>query len=206
MRRLITRRIARPGACIALTLCLLAAAHAEPEPPTAAQRLVAAAMERTQHRVRYDGAYRRIAYPGGDVPDDVGVCTDVVIRAYRKLGIDLQREVHEEMSRHFDAFPKNWGLKRTDRNIDHRRVPNLQRFFERRGASLPVSQDAADYQAGDVVTWTLPGNLPHIGIVVAQKSADGQRPLIVHNIGQGPALQDMLFDYRITGHYRYFAD
>ena len=166
-------------------------------------RLVDAALERTHHSVTYDGSYRRIAYPGGDVPDDVGVCTDVVIRAYREIGIDLQRDVHEDMAGAFDAYPSIWGLTRPDPNIDHRRVPNLRTLFDRHGEKLDTSGDGADYAPGDLVTWTLPGNLPHIGIVVDRRSRDGARPLIVHNIGAGPRLEDMLFDYPITGHYRY---
>ncbi|WPD21018.1 MAG: DUF1287 domain-containing protein [Candidatus Electrothrix scaldis] len=165
--------------------------------------LIQAALERTRHKVRYDGSYHQLAYPGGDVPDNIGVCTDVVIRAYRKIGIDLQKEVHEDMQKHFSAYPKNWGLKRPDKNIDHRRVPNLQVFFRRHGTELPMSKGGQDYQAGELVTWMLPGNLPHIGIVTDKRSADGQRPLIVHNIGRGPRLEDMLFHYPITGHYRY---
>ncbi|XCN72504.1 MAG: DUF1287 domain-containing protein [Candidatus Electrothrix aestuarii] len=165
--------------------------------------LIQAALERTRHKVRYDGSYHQLAYPGGDVPDNIGVCTDVVIRSYRKIGIDLQKEVHEDMQKHFSAYPKNWGLKRPDKNIDHRRVPNLQVFFRRHGTELPMSKGGQDYQAGELVTWMLPGNLPHIGIVTNKRSADGQRPLIVHNIGRGPKLEDMLFHYPITGHYRY---
>lgn len=165
--------------------------------------LIQAAIERTTHQVTYDGRYLGIAYPGGDVPDNIGVCTDVVIRSYRKIGIDLQKEVHEDMRTHFSAYPKNWGLKRPDTNIDHRRVPNLQVFFQRHGKELPVTKNAQEYKAGELVTWMLPGNLPHIGIVTDKRSADGKRPLIVHNIGQGPKLEDMLFDYPITGHYRY---
>jgi uncharacterized protein YijF (DUF1287 family) len=157
----------------------------------------------TTHTVRYDGSYQRIAYPGGDVPDQVGVCTDVVIRSYRALGIDLQQRVHEDMSREFSVYPAHWGLTRPDPNIDHRRVPNLQVFFERHGESLPISATPDSYQPGDLVTWMLPGNLPHIGIVVNQRSEDGARPLIVHNIGAGPELEDVLFDFPITGHYRY---
>ena len=168
-----------------------------------ARKLVDAALERTNHRVRYDGSYRRISYPGGDVPDDIGVCTDVVIRAYRALGIDLQVAVHEDMSAHFATYPDSWGLERPDRNIDHRRVPNLQTFFSRQGAALPVSDDPGAYRPGDLVTWMLPGNLPHIGVVVDRRSTDGGRPLIVHNIGAGPRIADALFDYPITGHYRY---
>lgn len=165
--------------------------------------LAQAALERTRHSVRYDGSYRRIAYPGGDVPAEVGVCTDVVIRSYRALGIDLQKKVHEDMRRAFSRYPKIWGLKRPDSNIDHRRVPNLQTFFTRHGKKLNTSDNPADYQTGDLVTWMLPGNLPHIGIVSEHRSEDGKRPLIVHNIGRGPKLEDMLFDYNITGHYRY---
>jgi hypothetical protein len=169
------------------------------------ERLVRAAIAQTGTHVRYDGSYRRIGYPGGDVPADVGVCTDVVIRAYRKLGIDLQVRVHEDMARAFEAYPKLWGLDRPDTNIDHRRVQNLQTFLRRQGAALAVPRDAAGYAAGDLVTWMLPGTLPHIGLVTDRRSADGLRPLIVHNIGNGPELADMLLDYPITGRYRYLG-
>ncbi len=165
--------------------------------------LVDAALERTQKEVRYDGSYRRIAYPMGDVPDDVGVCTDLIIRAYRAVGVDLQRLVHEDMRSAFAAYPKHWGLARPDANIDHRRVPNLQRFFERHGMVRGLSQGGEDYMPGDLVTWMLPGNLPHIGMVTDRVAADTGHPLIVHNIGAGPQVQDMLFDYEITGHYRF---
>lgn len=168
----------------------------------AGQRLVAAAIERTTHEVTYDGAYRAIPYPGGDVPDEIGVCTDVVLRSYRALGIDLQVLVHEDMSEAFDEYPARWGHTRPDTNIDHRRVPNLRRFFERQGAELEPSVRAADYRPGDLVTWMLPGELPHIGIVTDRKDADGV-PLIVHNIGAGPVLESMLFAAPITGHYRF---
>lgn len=166
-------------------------------------KLVDAAIERTSHPVRYDGRYQRIDYPGGDVPDTMGVCTDVVIRSYRVLGIDLQQLVHEDMAANFDAYPKIWGLTRPDSNIDHRRVPNLRRYFERNGEELQVSNNPEDYRAGDLVTFILPGNLPHIGMVTGQRSDDGKRPLIVHNIGDGPKLEDVLFDFPISGHYRY---
>ncbi|MFC1750907.1 DUF1287 domain-containing protein [Pseudomonadota bacterium] len=167
--------------------------------------LVKAAKERTRHDVRYDGAYISIAYPNGDVPANMGVCTDVVIRSFRKVGIDLQKEVHEDMRANFSQYPSKriWGLTRPDKNIDHRRVPNLQVFFTRFGESLPVTNNSNDYQPGDLVTWMLPGNLPHIGIVIDDTSRDGRRPLIAHNIGEGPKINDMLFDYEITGHYRY---
>ena len=171
-----------------------------------AQDLSLAALERTNHTVRYDGRYRSITYPNGDVPDNTGVCTDVVIRSYRALGIDLQKRVHEDMKAHFNLYPKNWGLKRTDTNIDHRRVPNLQVFFTRKGQSVKVTRNPEDYQPGDLVTWLLDNNLPHIGIVVDKRSTNGTRPLIVHNIGEGPKLEDRLFDFKITGHYRYTGE
>ncbi|WP_120497041.1 DUF1287 domain-containing protein [Kiloniella sp. EL199] len=168
------------------------------------QSLAEAALERTTQNVIYDGSYYSIAYPGGDVPANIGVCTDVVIRSYRALGIDLQKLVHEDMRANFASYPKIWGLKSTDRNIDHRRVPNLRVFFTRHGQSLPLSKDAADYLPGDLVTWNLneSGSLPHIGIISNQKSSSGV-PLVVHNIGFGPQLENMLFDYKMTGHYRY---
>ena len=190
-----------------LTAALLLAAagrvSAQPASEAFASRLVAAALEQTTHAVRYDGSYRRIPYPGGDVPADTGVCSDVVVRAYRALGIDLQQRVHEDMRQDFAAYPRLWGLRAPDPNIDHRRVPNLQAFFRRRGAQRPLGAAGAGYAAGDLVTWMLPGNLPHIGVVSDRRSDDGERPLIVHNIGQGPQVEDMLFDYPITGHYRY---
>ncbi|MCG8671103.1 MAG: DUF1287 domain-containing protein [Pseudomonadales bacterium] len=169
------------------------------------QRLSNAALARTAFEVVYDGGYRSIAYPLGDVPANIGVCTDVVIRSYRALGIDLQQLVHEDMTANFSDYPSKriWGLRKADSNIDHRRVPNLQTYFARHGQSLAVSRQGSDYQTGDLVTWMLPGNLPHIGIVTEQRSSDGERPLIVHNIGAGPKLEDMLFHYPITGRYRF---
>lgn len=168
-----------------------------------AEALVQAALARTQQVERYDGSYREIPYPMGDVPDDVGVCTDLVVRAYRALGIDLQQRVHEDMRAHFRAYPGIWGLRGPDPNIDHRRVPNLQRYFERRGEVLPVSREGGDYAAGDIVTWRLPNGQPHIGIVTGIQVPGSDRPMIVHNIGRGPQLEDMLFTFEITGHYRY---
>ena len=169
------------------------------------QRLVVAALERTTHSIRYDGSYFAISYPNGDVPSVIGVCTDVVIRSYRSLGIDLQQLVHEDMLENFDLYPSKqiWGLKKPDTNIDHRRVPNLQVFFKRHGKEISISDDREAYAAGDIVTWMLPGNLPHIGIVTAEISASTGNRKVVHNIGAGPKLEDMLFDYEITGHYRY---
>ncbi|WP_330441846.1 DUF1287 domain-containing protein [Flavobacterium sp. C4GT6] len=166
------------------------------------QRLSDAAITLTEDRVRYDPSYVKIKYPNGDVPAHTGVCTDVVIRAYRKLGIDLQKEVHEDMKANFSKYPKSWGLKSTDTNIDHRRVPNLQTFFTRKGEKLTVTQKGSDYKPGDLVTWMLGGNLPHIGIVVNKKGKSGNY-MIVHNIGSGQVLEDCLFDYSVSGHYRY---
>jgi uncharacterized protein len=171
--------------------------------PAFVEQVIAAALAQTGQRVRYDGAYRRIPYPGGDVPSEIGVCTDVVIRAYRAAGVDLQQRVHEDMKDAFAAYPKLWGLSRPDPNIDHRRVPNLQTYFRRRGAQLTATSCPHDYRAGDLVTWMLPGNLPHIGLVIDKRTPDGQRPLIVHNIGNGPEVEDLLFRFPITGHYRY---
>lgn len=186
--------------------CALALVAAPPAHADRGAALVLAALERTEHRVRYDGSYHSIAYPGGDVPDHIGVCTDVIVRAYRALGIDLQERVHRDMSADFGAYPKLWGLARPDPNIDHRRVPNLQTYFARKGSVLPVTSRADDYAAGDLVTWMLPGNLPHIGIVTSRLTSDASRPLVVHNIGLGPKLEDMLFAYPITGHYRHLPE
>ncbi|WP_052478884.1 DUF1287 domain-containing protein [Vibrio jasicida] len=167
--------------------------------------LAEAAKERTQYDITYDGSYYQIGYPNGDVASDIGVCTDVIIRSYRKLGVDLQVLVHEDMRDNFSAYPSKriWGLTRTDRNIDHRRVPNLQMFFQRHGVEIPISNDGHNFKSGDIVTWMLPGDLPHIGIVADDLSTDKRQPLIVHNIGGGVVLEDMLFDYPITGHYRF---
>jgi uncharacterized protein YijF (DUF1287 family) len=167
-------------------------------------RLSDAAVERTSHEVRYDPTYFRIGYPGGDVPAEVGVCTDEVIRSYRAVGVDLQQLVHEDMQANFALYPRKWGLKKTDTNIDHRRVPNLMVYFERQGAAQPVTDDARDYKPGDVVSWELSNGLAHIGLVVAVPSeADENRLQIVHNIGAGPKLEDVLFAWKITGHYRF---
>lgn len=165
--------------------------------------LVEAAIERTSHEVTYDRRYRRIDYPGGDVPDHLGVCTDLVIRSFRAVGVDLQKAVHEDMTSAFPEYPKIWGLERPDPNIDHRRVPNLQTFFQRHWVTLEVTPDPDEFHPGDLVTWLLPGNLTHIGIVIDRRSADGQRPLVVHNIGRGPEVEDVLFRFEITGHYRH---
>lgn len=188
--------------------------QSEPEDPilkeyahvdTFYMKLSGAALELTKDRVRYDPAYVKIPYPNGDVPADRGVCTDVVIRAYRKLGIDLQKEVHEDMKANFSLYPneKRWGLKTTDTNIDHRRVPNLQIFFSRKGIVKDISNNPDDYLPGDLVTWDLGNGLTHIGVVVARKASDGKTPGIVHNIGAGQVVQNCLFAWKITGHYSY---
>jgi len=173
---------------------------------TFAEELAQAALARTMHRVRYDGRYLKIAYPMGDVPQDIGVCTDVVIRSYRELGIDLQKDVHEDIRRNFSKYPskKRWGLRRPDTNIDHRRVYNLQAFFERKGESIPITHDPRDYKPGDLVTWQVGPKMPHIGVVLDMVSDDdSSRHMIAHNIGNGPVIEDILFRFRITGHYRY---
>ena len=167
--------------------------------------IVNALIHRTTQPVTYDGAYHKLEYPGGDVPANIGVCTDVLIRSYRQLGIDLQKLVHEDMQNNFRVYPSKriWGLTKPDKNIDHRRVPNLQVYFERHAKVLTKSLNAEDYKAGDIVTWMLPGNLPHIGMVVNEIAQGSGNPLIVHNIGRGPEMSDMLFAYTITGHYRF---
>ena len=157
----------------------------------------------TTQDVQYDPSYFRLDYPNGDVPSNKGVCTDVIIRAYRKLGVDLQKEVHEDMRANFGEYPKRWGLSRPDKNIDHRRVPNLMTFFERYGTTLSITQNSTDYKQGDIVCWNLGGGITHIGIVSNRKVNNGERPLIIHNIGSGQVLEDMLFDFKIIGHYRY---
>jgi len=169
-------------------------------------RLSSAAIERTHYHVRYDPAYVRIPYPNGDVPADTGVCTDEVIRSYRAVGIDLQKELHEDLVANFAAYPnqRRWQLAHADTNIDHRRVPNLMVFFSRKGDALPITARAEDYAPGDLVTWDLGGNIPHIGIVVDQRASSG-RYVVVHNIGQGPKMEDVIFSWRVTGHYRYFG-
>ncbi|HEY2545350.1 MAG TPA: DUF1287 domain-containing protein [Candidatus Acidoferrum sp.] len=170
-------------------------------------KLVAAAIERTKHSVKYVSQYVHLDYPGGDVPADTGVCSDEIIRAYRAVGIDLQKEVHEDMIKNWPEYPPKtkWHQERPDPSIDHRRVPNLMVFFSRKGESLPISLRADDYSPGDLVTWDLGGDVPHIGMVVNVKSTGSGRPLIVHNIGQGPKMEDVLFSWKITGHYRYFG-
>ncbi|OVE82123.1 DUF1287 domain-containing protein [bacterium K02(2017)] len=173
------------------------------KPNTFNQKLVKAALERTTFNITYDPSYFSIPYPNGDVPKDKGVCTDVIIRAYRQLNIDLQKLVHQDMKNNFSLYPKIWRLLKPDSNIDHRRVPNLMVFFKRFGKTLEISKKAKDYLPGDIVTWDLGGGITHIGIVVDQKNKKQTRYKIVHNIGSGPQLEDVLFDWEITGHFRY---
>jgi len=183
---------------ILLSIILVPAAYAR-----VADSIVEAAHDRTKQSVRYDPAYVSLTYPGGDVADDTGVCTDVIIRAYRAgLGFDFQRAVHEDMKANFSEYPKIWTLKRPDKNIDHRRVPNLQKYLTRQGASLGVSDNKDDFLPGDLVTWMVAKNLPHIGIVSDNVARDGT-PLIIHNIGAGPQEENILFKLEMTGHYRF---
>ncbi len=162
-----------------------------------------AALTLVNDTVEYDPSYFSISYPNGDVPKHKGVCTDVIVRAYRKLGIDLQREVHLDMKENFSLYPKIWGLKKTDPNIDHRRDPNLMTFFKRKGIVKPITDNPKDYLPGDIVAWNLFGSTTHIGIIVNKISNDGTTPLVVHNIGAGQVLEDCLFKFKIIGHYRY---
>ncbi|HET7112288.1 MAG TPA: DUF1287 domain-containing protein [Pyrinomonadaceae bacterium] len=152
----------------------------------------------------YDPAYVALEYPGGDVPEKTGVCSDVVVRAFRKAGIDLQKEVHEDMKAARSEYPTKWGATGTDKNIDHRRVLNLMVYFTRKGKSLPISDAAADYQAGDIVAWELSNGIDHIGIVTNMVSNSDDRYLIVHNIGAGTRIEDVIFAWTIKGHYRFF--
>lgn len=190
-----------------LKLLFLVSVFAYLEPVSAQEafqlKLAQEAKKLTNDQVTYDPQYFKIAYPNGDVPANKGVCTDVVIRAYRKLGIDLQQLVHEDMKANFSLYPKNWGLKSTDKNIDHRRVPNLMVFFERKGQKLNISNDAKNYLPGDIVCWNLGGGITHIGIVSNQFTDDKKRFKIIHNVGAGQVLEDFLFNYKIIGHYRF---
>ena len=165
--------------------------------------LSTSALELTKDNVIYDSSYFSIDYPNGDIPKGRGVCTDVIIRAYRKLGVDLQKEVHEDMKQNFDMYPNIWGLKRTDKNIDHRRVPNLMAFFSRKGIVKRITKNPIDYIPGDIICWNLGGAITHTGIVVDKRSKDNKRFLIVHNIGAGQVLEDCLFHFNIIGHYRF---
>lgn len=174
-------------------------------PNSFAEKVSNAAIQIIDKDVVYTPDYVKLKYPNGDVPAKNGVCTDVIIRAYRKLNVDLQKEVHEDMVANFTKYPnlKKWGLKTTDKNIDHRRVPNLEVFFGRKGKTLSITQNANDYKTGEIVTWMINDKLPHIGIITHLKSKDGKRNLIVHNVGGGQVLEDCLFSYKIVGHFQY---
>jgi uncharacterized protein YijF (DUF1287 family) len=198
-----------PAAVLALTaLSLASVGQSDPDEVRARQaflrKLSAAAVERTHDTVRYDPSYVAIPSRGGDVRPDTGVCTDEVVRAYRGVGVDLQKELHEDMVKNFPAYPQIWGLKHAESSIDHRRVPNLRTFFSRKGEKLPVTNSAEDYSPGDLVTWDLGHGINHIGIVVDQKASSG-RYMVVHNIGEGPKMEDVLFSWKTTGHYRYYG-
>lgn len=203
------RAVARRSTLLILFTTSFIALHSQvrlpPHPDQAGftRKLVSAAIERTHHSVRYVSDYVSIPYPGGDVPPSTGVCTDEVIRSYRVVGIDLQQEVHEDMARHFDLYPHKWQ-RRPDANIDHRRVPNLMVFFSRKGEKLPMTTRAEDYSPGDIVAWDLGGGITHIGVVVDRRGASG-RYMVVHNIGRGPQMEDVLFDWKVIGHYRYYG-
>jgi uncharacterized protein YijF (DUF1287 family) len=189
---------------ILFALSALCVAPASPALAGQARDVVAAAKEQLGVTLLYDPSYQRLAYPNGDVPADRGVCTDVLVRAFRRIGIDLQELVHRDMKAAWGTYSRraDWGLKRPDPNIDHRRVPNLATFFTRHGQVLPVSRNPNDYKAGDIVTWTVPPGVPHIGLVTDVLAPSGV-PLIIHNIGSGTRMEDRLFAYPITGHYRY---
>ena len=174
--------------------------------PLQIQQLIASAIEQTTVTTSYDPAYVGIEYPNGDVPAETGVCSDVVVRAFRKAGIDLQKEVHEDMGRGWEDYPKRWGAARRDPNIDHRRVGNLRTYFERQGKSQSVTTDRSQYQPGDIVSWDLGNKVDHIGIVVNVWSEQSKGYLIVHNIGAGTRMEDVLLNWEITGHYRYFTN
>ena len=185
-----------------LVLPLAACGQEQPHDDAPTNKIVEAARDQVGKTVTYDGAYVALKYPGGDVPIETGVCTDVVIRALRaSKEMDLQKLVHEDMKANFSKYPKIWGLTRTDRNIDHRRVPNLKTFFKRKGFSLKVTKKKEDYLPGDLVTCTVPPNLPHIMIVSNRKNSKGV-PLVIHNIGRGAREEDSLFRYPLTGHFR----
>ncbi len=170
---------------------------------SASEAIVDSARERTKADVRYDPKYVKLTYPFGDVDPSTGVCTDVVIRTYRNaFGFDFQKAVHEDMRRNFSAYPNNWGLKRPDKNIDHRRVPNLEAYLRRQGAAVPITDNPDDYLPGDIVSWRLGGRLAHIGIISDKKSPNGT-PLVIHNIGQGPVEDNILWVPKMTGHFRF---
>jgi uncharacterized protein len=171
---------------------------------TPLEKINAGAIEQTTQTTGYDPSYVKLDYPNGDVPIETGVCADVVVRAFRKAGIDLQKELHEDMKKNFAKYPRKWGARKPDTNIDHRRVPNLMTWFDRQGKTLPITKGAKDYLPGDVVAWDLDKGLPHIGMVSKIKVEGTERYAVVHNIGLGARIEDVLFTWKIIGHYRYF--
>ncbi len=191
-----------PGTSASLETPEPRAAQTRPITNPRAAKLVVAAVAQFGETVLYDPSYVRLTYPAGDLPRDRGVCSDVVIRALRGAGVDLQRLVHEDMSANFAAYPKLWRLRRPDANIDHRRVANLMTYFARWGKTVPLSH--SDYQPGDLVAWRLPNRRLHIGVVTDRQASDGQRLLLAHNIGAGVQLEDILFAWPVIGHYRFF--
>lgn len=183
------------------------ASLAQPLPAAASPQLkqfIEAAIEQSKITTGYDPAYVKLDYPNGDVPSDTGVCSDVVVRAFRKVGIDLQKELHEDMTRAWSEYPKKWGARGTDSNIDHRRVLNLDTYFTRQGKSLPISDSRADYLPGDVVAWELSDGVEHIGIMTNLATVSDKHYLVVHNIGAGARIEDVLMAWKIIGHYRWF--
>jgi len=201
----------RLGYSLLLTVVAVGCARPSPRAQPAAlelapsvRRVVDSVKAQTQVTTGYDPSYVQIAYPGGDVPPQTGVCSDVVIRAFRAAGVDLQREVHEDMARAFSSYPRRWGLARPDSNIDHRRVPNLMVYFKRAGKAVAVTNDAQDFVPGDIVAWDLGGGVTHIGVVADETDVATGRYLVVHNIGAGARLEDVLFAWTVIGHYRYF--
>lgn len=194
------------SACKPAFLAALLMAGATAQARSDTELMLAAAQAQVGVTVAYAPAYRRLDFPGGDVPLDRGVCSDVLVRALRAVGVDLQLEVNRDMRAHFEDYPDIWGLQRPDPNIDHRRVPNLERYLLRMGKALPVSDDPAAFRPGDIVSWRLDGGQPHIGIVADSLAADGQRHQVIHNIGDGVQIEDVLFEWKMTGHFRYFAD
>lgn len=183
-----------PGHATATILC----------PNSGAQKLVEGLRVQLDSTRSYDPSYVSIGYPGGDVPLSTGVCADVVVRAFRHAGVDLQVEMHNDMKKDFPAYPKLWGAVKPDKNIDHRRVANQMRFFDRKGKSVKDGTDSSNYLPGDIVAWMLPGNLYHIGVVTNIRAPRSGRPAIAHNIGRGAELHDCLFAWEIIGHYRWF--
>lgn len=198
------RNSATVAALIGLFSLGAGAAYGAPQPSHQIRQVVAGAVEQTGYTRLYDPTYVQLAYPGGDPPPDRGVCSDVVVRAFRRAGVDLQKEIHEDMARHFAAYPNSWHMRGPDPNIDQRRVPNLMTYFTRMGKAQPITKQPEDYLPGDVVAWDLGNGVLHIGVITDTRAPDSRDYEIVHNIGAGARLEDVLFSWTIIGHYRYF--